>query len=193
MNQKLLKQQQLDELYKPYKNCLQCPLSNLGRTQVVFGEGNPDAKLVIIGEAPGRDEDLKGKPFVGRSGKLLDKVLEALDMPRSEVYITNIVKCRPPNNRTPYPIESETCKKLLLLNQLKIIQPHVICTLGKSAVEGLLEEPVAISRIRGKIISFQNIKLIPTFHPAYILRNQKQLEPFMHDIALAKKEAFEIL
>src|SRR5205823_4093975 len=127
------------ELYKPYKKCLQCPLGTLGRTNVVFGEGNSDADLMLIGEAPGRYEDEQSKPFVGRSGKLLNRTLELVGLKRNDVFITNIVKCRPPNNRKPLPLESTTCKNILLFNQIKIIRPHIICTLGASALQGFID------------------------------------------------------
>ncbi len=122
MTKKELKQLLLEELYAPYKNCLACPLSSLGRTQVVFGRGNADARLLLIGEAPGKDEDFQGKPFVGRSGKLLSKILETLEIDeKNDVYITNIVKCRPPQNRAPLPNESAICTKLLLEKQIRSI------------------------------------------------------------------------
>lgn len=159
-----------------------CPLGSLGRTNVVFGEGNPDARLLFIGEAPGRDEDLEGKPFVGRSGRLLTKTLEAYGIDRSEVYITNIVKCRPPNNRKPLPLEAKTCKNLLLFNQIKIIKPQIICTLGSFALQELLDQTVQITKIRGIPIIWEGITIIPTYHPAYILRNPSELKSLVLDI-----------
>jgi len=185
MDVKKFKEQLLEELYAPYKKCLQCPLGFLGRTQVVFGSGNANAGLMLIGEGPGRDEDLQGKPFVGRSGQLLTKLLDAVGISREEVYITNIVKCRPPNNRKPLPIEGRTCKNLLLFKQIKIIRPRVICTLGSTALEGLLDHPVKITAMRGKQILFENIPLIPTYHPAYILRNAQELKTLHADLAQA--------
>lgn len=186
MDAKSYKQQLLDALYAPYKKCTMCPLGNQGRTTVVFGEGNPDAAIMFIGEGPGQDEDTQGRPFVGRSGKLLTRVLEKLGLPRQEVFITNIVKCRPPNNRKPLPIESTTCKNLLLLKQIKIIRPQVICTLGSSSLAGLLNrEDIKITKIRGEVLSFEGAQLIPTYHPAYILRNPKELPTFVADIQKA--------
>ncbi len=179
------KKQLLERLYAPYNQCARCPLGKLGRTHVVFGEGNPDASLMFIGEAPGQEEDIQARPFVGRSGKLLTRVLEAFGVSREQVFITNIVKCRPPNNRKPFPGESKTCKNLLLLNQIKIIKPRVICTLGAAALEGLLEKEVKISQTRGKAIVFDSTTLIPTYHPAYILRNPKELKALIKDIELA--------
>lgn len=191
MDIKKYKQKLLDQLYKPYKKCLRCPLGMLGRKTIVFGEGNPDADLMFVGEGPGRDEDALGQPFVGRSGKLLDKIMELVDLSRQEVFIANVVKCRPPGNRKPLPTESKTCKKLLLLQQIKIIRPKVICTLGSSALEALIEKPVAITRLRGKPIRLHQEKLstiiLPTFHPAYILRNRKELEKFADDLKKAKE------
>ncbi len=189
MTKKELKQFLLDELYAPYKNCTQCPLGSLGRTQVVFGRGNPDAQLLLIGEAPGKDEDFQGKPFVGRSGKLLSKALESLEIDENDIYITNIVKCRPPLNRAPLPGESAICTKLLLEKQIEIISPSVICSLGSCATNLLLESNVGISKIRGTVQTYRSIQLIPTYHPAYILRNQKELKTILSDLALAFKLA----
>ena len=185
MTKKELKQLLLEELYAPYKNCLHCPLSSLGRTHVVFGRGNPDARLLLIGEAPGKDEDLQGQPFVGHSGKLLSKALQTLEIDENDTYITNIVKCRPPLNRAPLPSESATCTKLLLHEQIKIISPSVICSLGSCATSLLLENNTGISKIRGTIQSYRSITLIPTYHPAYILRNQKELKTLLSDLILA--------
>lgn len=179
------KLQQLEALYEPYKKCLQCPLGLLGRTQVVFGTGNPDAKLMIIGEAPGKDEDLQGKPFVGRSGKLLTQALASLGVERADIFITNVVKCRPPENRKPTELESNTCKNLLLFKQIEIIQPHVICTLGTSAIEGLLGRRVEITKLRGQLLQFHHATLIPTLHPAYILRKKSEFNTFLGDLRLA--------
>lgn len=185
MNARTFKQQLLDELYKPYLKCVMCPLGGLGRTHVVFGSGNPDARLVFVGEGPGQEEDRQNKPFVGRSGQLLNKIFAAIGIDREEVFITNIVKCRPPNNRKPTASESAICKEILLEKQLKIIRPDVICTLGSAALEGLLTNPVKISAHRGKQTSYQGMILLPTYHPAYILRNPKELEILYKDIEKA--------
>lgn len=179
------KQKKLDALYEPYKKCLQCPLGNLGRTQVVFGVGNPDARLMIIGEAPGADEDLKGEPFVGRSGKLLTAILTSLGIAREDVFITNVAKCRPPNNRKPTVQESTICKNLLLFKQIDIIQPRVICTLGASAIEGLLGTKCEITKLRGQEIELHGAIVIPTLHPAYILRKQSERKTLTADLARA--------
>ncbi len=189
MTKKEIKQLFLNELYEPYKNCNACPLGSLGRKKVVFGRGNPDAKLMLIGEGPGRDEDLQGIPFVGRSGKLLTTVLASLGIEESEVYITNIVKCRPPKNRTPSPEESNTCMKTLLEKQLSIVQPLAICTLGTCATKTLLKSSLEISKLRGTIQSYLSIPVIPTYHPAYILRTPKKLPVLADDLKLAIKES----
>lgn len=177
------KQELLNKLYEPYKKCIQCPLGTMGRKNVVFGQGNADATIMFIGEGPGQEEDNQGLPFVGRSGKLLNKILEALNTSREEVFITNIVKCRPPNNRKPTPIESQICKKLLLINQIRIIRPAIICTLGSAAIQGLLSNyDLKISGIRGSLLSFEGTPVLPTYHPAYILRNPKELPTLYKDI-----------
>lgn len=162
----------LEALNKKYKNCRSCPLGLTGvSTQVVFGTGTPDAKLMFIGEAPGRDEDLQGLPFVGRSGQLLTRIIQAMGFSRDEVYITNINKRRPPGNRTPTVEERETCKSLILLKEIEIIKPKIICTLGSPATKGLLGDEVQISRARGQFFKYKDCLVMPTFHPAYLLRN----------------------
>jgi len=186
MDTKSYKEKLLEKLYAPYRHCTACPLGQLGRKNIVFGEGAPNAKLLFIGEGPGREEDILGRPFVGRSGKLLDKILEVAGLERSDVFIANVVKCRPPGNRKPTPIESRTCKKLLLLKQIKIIRPQLICTLGSSALEALIEQKVAITRMRGTILQHENLTILPTYHPAYILRNRTELETFANDIKKAR-------
>lgn len=190
MDIKKYKQQLLNKLYAPYIKCTECPLGKLGRTNVVFGDGNPDAQLMFIGEAPGQDEDRQGRPFVGRSGKLLTKILELAEIKRPDVFISNVVKCRPPNNRKPMEKEASICTNLLLFNQIKIIRPQVICTLGASALQGLLNNyEIKISQVRGKPIVTQilpNIIIMPTFHPAYILRNPKEMQAMFDDILKAK-------
>jgi DNA polymerase len=184
MDSKAYKQMLLENLYTPYHQCQECPLGSLGRTHVVFGQGNPDAKLMFIGEGPGKDEDIQGLPFVGRSGQLLNRIFEAVNIKREDVFIANIVKCRPPNNRQPLPNEMDTCKKLLLAPQIKIIRPSIICTLGSTALQGLMEQQLKITQVRGRLLTYGDIKLIPTFHPAYILRNPRELNSFADDLAL---------
>ncbi|NRB21232.1 uracil-DNA glycosylase [Candidatus Dependentiae bacterium] len=187
MTQKEQKQKLLEKLYVPYKKHKDCPLGPLCKSTAVFGEGNANAKLMFIGEAPGAKEEELGRPFVGRSGKLLDKILAAYDTNREDVYITNIVKCRPPKNRTPTKKEINACKDLLH-NQIKIIKPKVMCTLGASALEGLTGKPVKITKVRGIPTKHKDVILLPAYHPAYILRNPKQLEFLMADI----REAIEL-
>lgn len=162
----------LEELRKIAVVCALCKLAPT-RTQVVFGVGNPDAKLVFVGEAPGHDEDVQGIPFVGRAGQLLTDMLEhprSLGIKRSDVYICNVIKCRPPNNRNPEPDEIDCCEPYLL-QQLDIIQPKVICALGKFAAQTLLRTETAISKLRGNWYEYHGIPLMPTFHPAALLRN----------------------
>ncbi len=189
MNATEFKQQLLNALYKPYRTCNGCHFKMPPATHIVFGEGNPNASLMFIGEAPGREEDLQGKPFVGRSGQLLNRILDAIGLSREEVFITNVVKSRPPNNRRPLPQEIEI-NKPLLLGQIKIIRPKVICTLGSAAIEGLLGNPVKISQIRGKQVIWNHIPVIPTYHPAYILRNPQELQILIQDITAAAKLAY---
>lgn len=181
------KQQVLTALFEPYKSCNLCPLSALGRAQVVFGYGNADAKFMIIGEAPGAQEDTKGIPFVGRSGKFLTKTLESLGIKREDIYISNVVKCRPPNNRPPALNEISTCKKILLEKEIEIVAPKIICTVGMSALNALIPTKQPLGLLRGKLLYYKNILIFPTFHPAYILRNNKELEKFINDL----KEAYQ--
>lgn len=138
----------------------------------MYGVGNPAARLVFVGEAPGADEDAKGEPFVGRAGQLLTNMLKAFGVSRSDVYICNVLKCRPPENRDPEPEEVSTCSPFLL-RQIQAIRPAVICTLGKHATQTLLGTAESITRIRGKVLDFHGTPLVPTFHPAYLLRNPR--------------------
>jgi len=150
-------------------NCTRCKLHK-GRTNLVFGVGNPKADLVFIGEGPGHDEDMQGEPFVGRAGKLLTQMIEAMGLRRQDVYICNVVKCRPPDNRLPEKDEIATCSPFLL-RQLAAIQPKVICTLGACSAQTLLQTTQGISRFRGEWFDFRGAKLIATYHPAFLLRN----------------------
>lgn len=150
-------------------DCQRCPLAR-GRRNLVFGGGNPEAELVFVGEAPGRDEDIRGVPFVGRAGELLDKIIAAMGLSRENVYICNVIKCRPPGNRDPFPSEIEICRPFLE-RQLEILGPRVICALGSFAAKTLLETEERISLLRGKIWDFKGISLIATYHPSYLLRN----------------------
>ncbi len=167
----MTKEEKLKQLQKKFTNCQKCPLAKQGRTQIVFGEGSANAKLMFIGEGPGREEDQQGKPFVGKAGKLLTKILQAMNLTRKDIYITNVVKCRPPNNRAPLPNESEICKNLILFREIDIIKPKIICTLGASATQALLGNDIKISKKRGLFFKYKDIEVMPTFHPAYLLRN----------------------
>jgi len=166
--------------------CTRCKLSGLGRTQVVFGVGNPSADLMFVGEAPGADEDVQGVPFVGRAGQLLTKIIEAIGLRREDVYIANVIKCRPPQNRNPEPDEIETCEPFLF-QQIDVIKPKVIVTLGKFAAQCLLRSEEPISRLRGRLFDYRGAKLIPTFHPAYLLRNPASKREVWEDMKLVKK------
>ena len=150
--------------------CTRCKLHLLGRRQVVFGVGNPRARLMFVGEAPGEDEDRLGEPFVGRAGQLLTKIIEAMGLTRQQVYIANVIKCRPPGNRNPEPDEVETCEPFLM-EQLAIVQPRVVVALGKFAAQSLLRTTEPITRLRGRVFDWRGASLVPTFHPAYLLRN----------------------
>jgi DNA polymerase len=158
----------LDEIRRELGDCKRCKLCN-GRTQIVFGVGNPRAELVFVGEGPGADEDAQGIPFVGKAGQLLTKMIEAMQFKRDDVYICNVVKCRPPNNRNPEPDEIEACEPFLKA-QLKSIQPKVIVALGKFAAQTLLRVETPITRLRGQWRTYEGVPLMPTFHPAYLLR-----------------------
>ncbi len=149
--------------------CDLCRLSK-GRTQVVFGVGNPDARLMFIGEGPGRDEDIKGEPFVGRAGELLTDIIKAMKLRREDVYIANAVKCRPPENRNPEPDEMDACRPYLM-RQIDLIQPEVIVTLGRFGLHTLFERSIAISSVRGQWMDWNGRRVMPTYHPAYLLRN----------------------
>jgi uracil-DNA glycosylase family 4 len=151
------------------EDCSRCKLHRLGRTQIVFGVGNPNADLMFVGEAPGADEDIQGEPFVGRAGQLLTRIIEAIGMKREEVYIANVIKCRPPNNRNPEPDEVEQCEPFLM-RQIDIIKPKVIVALGKHAAHSLLKTTDPITRLRGREYKFRDAILMPTYHPAYLLR-----------------------
>jgi uracil-DNA glycosylase len=166
-------------------DCTRCKLHTLGRTQIVFGVGRPDADLMFVGEAPGADEDIQGVPFIGRAGQLLTKIIEAIDLKREDVYIANVIKCRPPQNRNPEPDEVETCEPFLF-RQIDVIKPKVIVALGKFAAQGLLRSLDPISRLRGRVFDYRGAKLIPTFHPAYLLRNPSSKREVWEDMKLVK-------
>jgi DNA polymerase len=168
---------------------LQCKECDLHRTRrnVVFGSGNPGARLMFVGEAPGEDEDAQGLPFVGRAGQLLTKIIEAMGLKREDVYIANILKCRPPNNRAPLPAEILACEGNVK-RQIDLIKPRVICTLGKSASQTLLRTMTPISALRGKFHTYNGVQVMPTFHPAYLLRNPADKKLVWEDMKKIKKE-----
>lgn len=151
-------------------DCRRCKLHTLGRSQIVFGVGNPHADLMFVGEAPGEDEDRQGEPFVGRAGQLLTKIIEAIGLTRADVYIANVIKCRPPGNRNPEPDEVACCEPFLF-RQIDAIKPKVIVPLGKFAAQSLLKTTEPITRLRGRAYQYRGAQLIPTFHPAFLLRN----------------------
>ena len=159
----------LEEVRDDLGDCQRCKLCQ-DRTHIVFGAGNPQARLVFVGEGPGVEEDRQGLPFVGRAGQLLTRMIEAIQMRRDEVYICNVVKCRPPGNRTPQEDEITACSPFLV-RQLAVLQPEVICCLGLTAAQTLLQVRTPIGRLRGKIHSFGGARLVATYHPAYLLRN----------------------
>ena len=168
-------------------DCTRCKLHTLGRKQVVFGVGNPNADLMFVGEAPGADEDVQGIPFVGRAGQLLTDIIEkGLKIPRSDVYIANVIKCRPPQNRNPEPDEVETCEPFLF-RQIDVIRPKVIVALGKFGAQTLLRTLEPISRLRGRVFDYRGAKLIPTFHPAYLLRNPSSKRDVWEDMKLVQR------
>jgi DNA polymerase len=166
-------------------DCTRCKLHTLGRRQIVFGVGNPEADLMFVGEAPGGDEDIQGIPFVGRAGQLLTKIIEAIDLKRDDVYIANVIKCRPPQNRNPEPDEVDTCEPFLF-RQIDIIKPKVIVALGKFAAQTLLRTLDPISRLRGRVYDYRGAKLIPTFHPAYLLRNPSSKREVWEDMKVVR-------
>jgi len=186
-NSQALQAQTLEELRAAIGDCQRCKLCS-GRTNIVFGVGNANAKLMFVGEGPGRDEDLKGEPFVGRAGQLLtDIITKGMGLKREDVYICNVVKCRPPENRNPEPDEVAACEPFLK-KQIDLVRPAVIVGLGKFAVQTLLQSTVTISKLRGNWHSYHGIKLMPTFHPAYLLRNPADKKLVWEDIKQVMKE-----
>jgi DNA polymerase len=167
-------------------DCTRCKLHTMGRRQIVFGVGNPNADLMFVGEAPGGDEDIQGIPFVGRAGQLLTKIIEAIGLKRDDVYIANVIKCRPPGNRNPEPDEVETCEPFLF-QQIDVIKPKVIVALGKFGAQTLLRTLDPISRLRGRVYDYRGAKLVPTFHPAYLLRNPASKREVWEDMKLVKR------
>jgi uracil-DNA glycosylase len=159
----------LEDIRQDVGNCTRCPLWE-GRTKIVHSEGNPESDLIFIGEAPGADEDAQGRPFVGRAGQLLNKIIEAIGMKREDVFIGNVNRCRPPQNRTPTLAEAHTCKPFLL-REISVVRPKVIVVLGNTATQNLLDTKVGITKLRGEFQDYYGVKVMPTFHPAYLLRD----------------------
>lgn len=170
----------LEQVREDLGDCRRCGLCGT-RTHLVFGVGNPDARLVFVGEAPGYDEDVQGEPFVGAAGKLLTRIIEAMGLTRDQVYICNILKCRPPGNRNPLPDEIEMCTPFLN-RQLAAISPECICALGKFAAQTLLDTQAPISKLRGRFHDYNGIRLMPTYHPAYLLRNPEGKRDVWNDV-----------
>ncbi len=175
----------LEELSASLYNCQRCKLAKLGRTQVVFGVGNPHAEIMFVGEGPGYYEDQQGEPFVGAAGKLLNELLQSAGLSRSQVYIANVIKCRPPNNRDPEPDEVDTCKPFLL-QQIELIKPKVVCTLGNWATQTLLEKKVGITKVRGKAFNLKDFVIFPLLHPAAALHQGNLQEPLREDFRKLK-------
>ena len=166
-------------------DCSRCKLHALGRKQIVFGVGDPTADLMFVGEAPGADEDIQGIPFVGRAGQLLTKMIEAINLKREQVYIANVIKCRPPGNRNPEPDEIAQCQPFLF-GQIEAVKPKVIVALGSFAAKTLLRSDESISRLRGRIYDFHGAKLIPTFHPSFLLRSPDRKRDAWEDLKKAR-------
>jgi len=171
----------LGDIREDLGDCRRCKLHRLGRRQIVFGVGNPDADLMFVGEAPGYDEDVQGEPFVGRAGQLLTRIIEAIGLKREDVYIANVIKCRPPENRNPEPDEVEMCEPFVV-RQVETIRPKVIVALGTFAARALLKTQDPISRLRGRIYTYGHAKLIPTFHPAFLLRSPDRKRDVWEDM-----------
>lgn len=173
------------ELNREICACMKCPLGQT-RTRFVFGVGNPQAEVMFIGEAPGADEDAQGEPFVGRAGQLLNKIIEAVQMKREDVYICNILKCRPPNNREPLPLEMETCTPYLS-RQIELVKPKFIICLGRISAQWLLRTNASLTSLRTRIHDYHGIKLLVTYHPAALLRNPNWKRPAWDDMKMFRK------
>ena len=184
------RRERLIELYHQASGCVRCPLAET-RTKVVFGAGNSNAELMFVGEAPGADEDRRGLPFVGRAGKLLDQMLVAIGESRESVFIANILKCRPPNNRDPKPDEAASCREYLN-NQIALIRPKIILAVGRIAAQNLLGTDDPVGRMRGRSYDLDGIPLVVTYHPAYLLRSPSQKQKSWSDLCLAAKLAAEV-
>jgi DNA polymerase len=176
----------LEDIRADLGDCRRCQLCRT-RTHIVFGVGNPQARLMLVGEGPGQEEDRAGEPFVGAAGQLLNRIIEAIRLNRQDVYIANVVKCRPPGNRLPEPEEIATCCAFLR-RQIRAIRPLFICALGSCAAQTLLNTPEAVSRLRGRFFDYEGIRVLPTFHPAYLLRNPEKKREVWEDMKLLMKE-----
>ena len=181
------RQAALNEMCSDVAACVRCEELASQRTQTVFGVGNPQARLVFVGEAPGAEEDRLGEPFMGRAGKLLNQIIEACTLRREDVYIMNVLKCRPPRNRTPASDEVANCRNYFV-GQLDIIQPEIICCLGAVAATNLLDSNTPIGKLRGRLHDYRGIKLIATYHPAYLLRNPDAKRMVWEDMQIVMKE-----
>lgn len=175
----------LERIAADIRECKLCPLCKT-RIQTVPGVGNPRARLMFVGEAPGADEDKQGEPFVGRAGQLLTRMIGAMGLKREDVYIANVLKCRPPENRTPLPAEVEKCEPYLI-RQIEAIRPEIICSLGAVASSTLLKTETTISRLRGNFHSYHDTPLMPTFHPSYLLRNESAKKDAWNDLQMVMK------
>ena len=182
----VVKGEALDDIYQDLAGCSRCDLMR-SRNNIVFGSGNPKAELVFVGEGPGFEEDRQGEPFVGPAGQLLTKIIAAIGLKRDQVYICNIIKCRPPGNRNPEPDEVAACSPFLR-RQLNAIGPKYVCALGKFAAQTLLETTEPISRLRGRLHTQSGLRVIPTYHPAYLLRNPDKKRDVWEDMKLLMKE-----
>ena len=180
----------LEEIRQEIGDCQRCKVWR-HRTQIVFGVGNPEADLMFVGEAPGADEDAQGIPFVGRAGQLLTRIIEAIELDRQQVYIANILKCRPPRNRDPEPDEVEACEGFLF-QQIRTVNPKIIVALGRYAAQTLLRTKTPISALRGKFVDFQGRFLIPTFHPSYLLRNPRAKREVWEDMKAVRARLKEL-
>jgi DNA polymerase len=176
----------LQDLAKSLHNCQRCKLAKLGRTQVVFGVGNPHASIMFVGEAPGFNEDQKGEPFVGAAGKLLNDLLASANLSRDQIYIANVIKCRPPNNRDPEADEVETCKPFLL-QQIQMIRPKLVCTLGNWATQTLLERKVGITKVKAQAFYMKDFVLFPLLHPAAALHQGNLMDTLKEDFKKLKE------
>jgi uracil-DNA glycosylase len=170
----------LEKIREDLGDCKRCPLCST-RTHIVFGSGNPKARLVFVGEAPGADEDMQGLPFVGKAGQLLTKIIESIGLKREEVYICNVIKCRPPNNRFPEKDEISICSPFLL-RQLEAIRPKIICCLGAAAAQTVLKTKSSIGLLRGRFQDYRGAKVLATYHPAYLLRNPEAKRDVWEDM-----------